>query len=93
MIYRRVPRFSIAQKKRGSDCEAIGQRGYVSISEVRDLFHLRHHRARCQEFFCERGLAVRSRACECHCAPLNCGDVPVCIGPCVLVASVPPTAR
>jgi hypothetical protein len=35
---------------------------------------------------CERGLAVCSRTGECRCVPLNCGDVSVCIGPCVLVA-------
>ncbi|MGH3781302.1 MAG: hypothetical protein ACRDRO_11935 [Pseudonocardiaceae bacterium] len=34
---------------------------------------------------------MRPRTWECHCAPLNCGDVPVWITPCVLVASLPLT--
>ena len=37
---------------------------------------------------CERGLAVRPRTWECHCVPLNCGDVSVCSGQCVLAVSI-----
>jgi hypothetical protein len=44
-------------------------------------------------FVCERGLAVRRGAGECHCVRLSCGSVLMDLGQCDLVVPLSLTAR